>query len=108
MLRLPKRMAPTIAPTPSAAKYQGSSRSVRAEDAPFSQPCRAIHHAINPMRARVLAAGVAILEALLDRYDLDRIHVVDTSIREGAVLAATRGGTDWRTGLEGLARGWRH
>jgi exopolyphosphatase/guanosine-5'-triphosphate,3'-diphosphate pyrophosphatase len=68
----------------------------------------AIHHAINPMRARVLTAGVAILEALLDRYGLDRLHVVDTGVREGAVLAATRGGADWRTDLEALARGWRH
>jgi exopolyphosphatase/guanosine-5'-triphosphate,3'-diphosphate pyrophosphatase len=97
---------------PVAALDRGLTRSrlARAMAILTAEPAAyvAIHHAINPMRARVLAAGVAILEALLDRYDLDRIHVVDTGIREGAVLAATRGGIDWRTDLEGLARGWRH
>ena len=38
----------------------------------------AIHHAVNPIRARVLPAGVAIMEAILERYGLDRVTVVDT------------------------------
>lgn len=67
----------------------------------------ALHHAVNPLRARVLPAGVAILEAFLDRYDVRRIRVVDTGIREGAVLAASRVGASWRDDLEELARGWR-
>ena len=66
----------------------------------------AIHHAVNPVRARVLPAGVAILEAILERYGRDRIRVVDTGVREGAVLAATRGGATWRADLETIARGW--
>jgi exopolyphosphatase/guanosine-5'-triphosphate,3'-diphosphate pyrophosphatase len=66
----------------------------------------AIHHAVNPIRARVLPAGVAILEAILERYGLDRLMVVDTGIREGAVLAATRGGAAWRSELETIAHGW--
>jgi exopolyphosphatase/guanosine-5'-triphosphate,3'-diphosphate pyrophosphatase len=67
----------------------------------------ALHHAVNPLRARVLPAGVAILEAFLDRYGVRRIRVVDTGIREGAVLAASRVGASWRDDLEDLARGWR-
>jgi exopolyphosphatase/pppGpp-phosphohydrolase len=67
----------------------------------------ALHHAVNPLRARVLPAGVAILEAFLDRYGVRRVRVVDTGIREGAVLAASRVGASWRDDLEDLARGWR-
>jgi exopolyphosphatase/guanosine-5'-triphosphate,3'-diphosphate pyrophosphatase len=67
----------------------------------------AIHHAVNPIRARVLPAGVAILEAILDRYGLDRLTVLDTGIREGAVLAATRAGAEWREALPSLTLGWR-
>jgi exopolyphosphatase / guanosine-5'-triphosphate,3'-diphosphate pyrophosphatase len=97
---------------PAAALDRGLTRPrlARAMAILTAEPAAyvAIHHAINPLRARVLAAGVAILEALLDRYGLDRLHVVDTGVREGAVLAATRGGPDWRTDLEALARGWRH
>ena len=97
---------------PAAALDRGLTRPrlARAVAILTAEPAAyvAIHHAINPLRARVLAAGVAILEALLDRYGLDRLHVVDTGVREGAVLAATRGGPDWRNDLEALARGWRH
>lgn len=67
----------------------------------------ALHHAVNPLRARVLPAGVAILEAFLDRYGVRRIRVVDTGIREGAVLVASRVGASWRDDLDELARGWR-
>ena len=67
----------------------------------------ALHHAVNPLRARVLPAGVAILEAFLERYRVRRLRVVDTGIREGAVLAASRVGASWRDDLEELARGWR-
>ena len=67
----------------------------------------AIHHAVNPIRARVLPAGVAIMEAILERYGLDRVTVVDTGIREGAVLAATHAGAAWRSELPRIAHGWR-
>lgn len=67
----------------------------------------AIHHAVNPIRARVLPAGVAIMEAILERYGLDRVTVVDTGIREGAVLAATHAGPEWRAELPRIAHGWR-
>ena len=60
----------------------------------------ALHHAVNPVRARVLPAGVAILEAFLERYGLRRLGVIDTGIREGSVLAASRVGSAWRDELE--------
>ena len=84
------------------------ARLGQAMDILTSEPAAyaAIHHAVKPARAQVLPAGVAILEAILDRYGRDRISVVDTGVREGAVLAATRAGAMWRTDLESLARGW--
>jgi hypothetical protein len=47
------------------------------------------------------------MEAILERYGLDRVTVVDTGIREGAVLAATHAGREWRAELSRIAHGWR-
>jgi exopolyphosphatase/guanosine-5'-triphosphate,3'-diphosphate pyrophosphatase len=63
-------------------------------------------HAVHPIRARILPAGAAILEAILIRYRLDRLHVSEAGIREGAVLAMAHAGVDWRDRLEPLAHGW--
>lgn len=63
-------------------------------------------HAVNPIRARILPAGAAILEAILTRYRLDRLHVSEAGIREGAVLALAHAGPAWRDRLEPLAHGW--
>ena len=57
-------------------------------------------------RIRLLAAGAAIIGAVLDRADLPSGRVVDTGIREGAIIAADRAGTAWRERLEELAHGW--
>jgi exopolyphosphatase/guanosine-5'-triphosphate,3'-diphosphate pyrophosphatase len=64
-------------------------------------------HAVNLMRARILPAGAAIFEAILDRYGLDRLHVSEEGIREGMVIAAARAGARWREDLRSLALGWR-
>jgi exopolyphosphatase/guanosine-5'-triphosphate,3'-diphosphate pyrophosphatase len=85
------------------ARLDAAMAALTAEPAAYV----ALHHAVNPLRARVLPAGVAILEAFLDRYGLRRLGVIDTGIREGAVLAASRVGPTWRDELEDLARGWR-
>jgi exopolyphosphatase / guanosine-5'-triphosphate,3'-diphosphate pyrophosphatase len=85
------------------ARLRQAMDTLTSESAAYA----AIHHAVNPIRARVLPAGVAILEAILERYELERLTVVDTGVREGAVLAATRAGAAWRTDLEAIARGWR-
>jgi exopolyphosphatase/guanosine-5'-triphosphate,3'-diphosphate pyrophosphatase len=57
-------------------------------------------------RIRLLAAGAAIIEVVLDRCGVDSVRVVDTGIREGAIIAAARAGDDWRDRLEELAHGW--
>ena len=63
-------------------------------------------HAINPIRARVLPAGAAILEAIMDRYGLDRLHVSDAGVREGTAYVTAHAGVGWRDRLEVLALGW--
>ena len=64
-------------------------------------------HAINPVRARLLPAGGAIVEAILERYGVDRMRVSNASLREGAILAEHHAGDDWRNRLPDLAHGWR-
>jgi len=57
-------------------------------------------------RARMLAAGAAIVEAMMDRYGVTEVRVSEGGIREGTVLAVAREGTGWRDRLERLAHGW--
>lgn len=63
-------------------------------------------HLLNPVRARVLPAGIAIVGALLERYGLERLTVSDAGIREGTILATLQAGVCWRDQLEQLAHGW--
>ena len=56
-------------------------------------------------RIRLLAAGAAIIEVLLDRTGVDALRVADSGIREGAIIAADRAGSAWRDRLEELAHG---
>ncbi len=63
-------------------------------------------HAVNPIRARILPAGAAILEAILGHYRLERLSVSEAGIREGTVLVTAQAGIAWRDRLEHLARGW--
>lgn len=64
-------------------------------------------HGINPVRARLLPAGGAIVDAILERYGAAAIRVSDAGLREGAILAVDRGGPSWRDRLPDLAHGWR-
>jgi exopolyphosphatase/guanosine-5'-triphosphate,3'-diphosphate pyrophosphatase len=57
-------------------------------------------------RIRLLAAGAAIVEVVLERSGVESVRVVDTGIREGAIIAAARAGAGWRERLEELAHGW--
>jgi exopolyphosphatase/guanosine-5'-triphosphate,3'-diphosphate pyrophosphatase len=63
-------------------------------------------HAVNPIRARILPAGAAILTAILERYRIDRLRVSEAGIREGTVLATLHDPIGWRDRLPQLARGW--
>ena len=98
-----------VVPAAALDRTLTRSRLARAMVVLATEPAAfaAIHHAVNPIRARVLPAGVAIMEAILERYELDRVTVVDTGIREGAVLAATQAGPAWRAELPRIAHGWR-
>jgi exopolyphosphatase/guanosine-5'-triphosphate,3'-diphosphate pyrophosphatase len=64
-------------------------------------------HAINLIRARILPAGAAIVEAIMERYDVASVRVSDAGIREGAILAVAHAGPAWRDRLPSLAHGWR-
>lgn len=74
-----------------------------------TQPAAAFaaRHALNPRRAPILAAGAAILEAILERYGHVHLRVSEAGIREGAILARARAGAAWRERLPELAAGWR-
>jgi exopolyphosphatase/pppGpp-phosphohydrolase len=66
----------------------------------------AAQYGLREARIRLLAAGAAIIEVLLARAGVDEVRVVDTGIREGAIIAADRAGQAWRDRLEELAHGW--
>jgi exopolyphosphatase/guanosine-5'-triphosphate,3'-diphosphate pyrophosphatase len=59
-------------------------------------------HAIRVQRARILGAGAAIVEAILDRYGLDAAVATDEGIRQGAAIASARAGAAWRDALPHL------
>jgi exopolyphosphatase/pppGpp-phosphohydrolase len=64
-------------------------------------------HLIKPIRARILPAGAVIMDAILERYSVDRLHVSEAGIREGTILAVAHAGPAWRDRLADLAHGWR-
>ncbi|HET7703465.1 MAG TPA: hypothetical protein VFK35_08700 [Candidatus Limnocylindrales bacterium] len=66
----------------------------------------AVEFGMREARIRLLAAGAAIIEAVLGRTGVDAIRVADSGIREGAIIAADRAGPAWRERLEELAHGW--
>jgi exopolyphosphatase/guanosine-5'-triphosphate,3'-diphosphate pyrophosphatase len=74
-----------------------------------SEPAAAAsaRHLVNPIRARILPAGGAIMDAILERYGADHIRVSESGVREGAILAVEHAGTAWRDRLADLAHGWR-
>jgi exopolyphosphatase/guanosine-5'-triphosphate,3'-diphosphate pyrophosphatase len=53
------------------------------------------HFGVRPRRAHQLAAGAAIVEVLLDHFGLDEANVSDASLRDGAIIAASRLGDAW-------------
>ncbi len=60
------------------------------------------HFVVRPRRARQLAAGVAIVSALLDRFRLDQAEVSNASLRDGAIIASLARGDTWREALDEL------
>ena len=103
-----------------------STNLARALDGPLPQPSfrrRDLHeldrrlastpadqiaadHGVRPARAALLPAGAAIVRAVGDRFGVEELIVVDSGIREGALIAVARAGPAWRDRLEPLAHGW--
>ncbi|MEA2675984.1 MAG: exopolyphosphatase / guanosine-5-triphosphate,3-diphosphate pyrophosphatase [Chloroflexota bacterium] len=52
-------------------------------------------YGVRPQRARQLAAGAQIVDALLERLGLEEGAISDASLRDGAILAAARFGDAW-------------
>ncbi len=50
---------------------------------------------VRPKRAKQLAAGVAIVHALLRSFGIDSAEVSESSLRDGAIIAAARFGEAW-------------
>lgn len=67
----------------------------------------AARHGIRAARARLLPAGAAIVEAIIDRYGVGEARVSEAGIREGTIRAVAHGGPGWRDRLGELAHGWR-
>jgi exopolyphosphatase/pppGpp-phosphohydrolase len=63
-------------------------------------------HGVRPARAGLLPAGSAIVRAVAERFAAIELIVVDSGIREGALIAADRAGPAWRDRLAALAQGW--
>jgi exopolyphosphatase/pppGpp-phosphohydrolase len=63
-------------------------------------------HGVRPARAALLPAGSAIVRAVAEHFGAIEVIVVDTGIREGALIAADRAGPAWRDRLEALVHGW--
>jgi len=66
----------------------------------------AARYGLRETRARLLPAGAAILEALLERSGVGEISVSEAGIREGTVLVASHDPIAWRDRLARLALGW--
>jgi hypothetical protein len=66
----------------------------------------AARHLIRPERARILPAGALIVDAILERFNADRLRVSDEGIRSGLLIATTAAGGAWRDRLPRLAGGW--
>lgn len=64
-------------------------------------------YAISERRARLLPAGLSILEALLQQTGVTDLAVDRGGIREGVIVAEARGGSTWRAALSDLVRAQR-
>ena len=93
---------------PRLAAADVRATSTRPSGSPRAESSEAIaaRHGLRPARARILAAGAAIVEAIMDRYGVAEVRVADGGIREGTVLAVAHAGAGWRDRLEQLAHGW--
>ncbi len=97
-----------VLPELAADRRLSPSRLEAAMEVLMAAPAddTAARFVISPIRARILPAGAAILEALLERYGLSELRVAEEGVREGTVLVTAHAGASWRDRLEPLAHGW--
>ena len=90
-----------ILPAAALDRTLTRERIVEVEAILSSEPAAAAaeRYVINPIRARILPAGGAIMDAILDRYGAERIRVSDAGLREGTILAVSHAGRAWRDRL---------
>jgi exopolyphosphatase/guanosine-5'-triphosphate,3'-diphosphate pyrophosphatase len=87
----------------SARTVGGLVRKIDLADLPASfdllarEPADAlvIRFAVNRRRAGQLAAGAALVEALMVRYSVSRAEISAASLREGTILAVAEAGDEW-------------
>ena len=60
------------------------------------------HFGVRPQRARQLPAGAAIVAAMLEWLGLGEAGTAETSLRDGAIIAAARFGDAWPTSIAEL------
>jgi exopolyphosphatase/pppGpp-phosphohydrolase len=70
---------------------------IRCEELLFSLPVEEMAHRyqLEAKRVRILHAGVAIVHALMECFELDKFRISPQDIREGILLAYARFGEDW-------------
>jgi exopolyphosphatase/pppGpp-phosphohydrolase len=70
---------------------------IRCEELLFSLPAEEIaqRYQLEAKRVRILHAGVAIIHALMECFELDKLRISPQGIREGILLAYARFGEDW-------------
>ena len=70
---------------------------VRCEGLLWALPAEEIaqRYQIDVKRARMIAAGVLVLQAMLERFHLAELHISSNGIREGLALAYARYGDKW-------------
>ena len=66
----------------------------------------ASRHGLNPVRARLLPGGAAILDSVMERYGVRAVRVSEAGIREGLIRAMAHRAWAWRDALPELAKGW--
>jgi exopolyphosphatase/pppGpp-phosphohydrolase len=62
-------------------------------------------HALTERRVGQMAAGAALVEAIMAHYGLAQLEVSDASLREGAILAVEAAGEGWPGRLSDLVSG---
>jgi len=92
----------------NVARLGRLTREAIAEDRDTLQKMSVAHVAarynVRLRRAKQLPAGIAIVDALLERFGIESADASDASLRDGAIIAAARYGDDWPDHVEDLTR----